>query len=188
MIPFDRKLIPSYMTIFGAISLWIRWLNRLLITMPITIRLLAWTILLICTLCVDAKDVPSSDGSAYKIVRQRAIGAGVVEVEVNKNFPVPQEIRRHYQTKFYTSEYMLSRVNCSNRQLNVIAYRWYAQADHGGELVYSSDRETGWYAADKDPSSQQLVGKICDWWCFAIQLGNLILIWLGPSVLWDISH
>ena len=187
-MPFHRKLIPSYMTIFGAISLWIRWLNRLLITMPITIRLLACTILSICTLCADATDVPSSDGSAYKIVRQRAIGAGVVEVEVNKNFPVPQEIRRHYQTKFYTSEYMLSRVNCSNRQLNVIAYRWYAQADHGGELVYSSDRETGWYAADKDPSSQQLVGKICDWWCFAMQLGNLILIWLGPSVLWNISH
>ncbi len=130
--------------------------------MSITIRLLALTALSICTPRVDATDLPSSDESVFKIVRQLAIGADVFEVEVNRDFPVPQEIRRHYQTKSYTSEYMLSRVKCNIRQLNVITYRWYAQAGLSGDLIYSSDRETGWYAADKDPATQALVAKICD--------------------------
>jgi hypothetical protein len=130
--------------------------------MSITIRLLALTALSICTPRVDATDLPSSDESVFKIVRQLAIGADVFEVEVNRDFPVPQEIRRHYQTKSYTSEYMLSRVKCNIRQLNVITYRWYAEAGLSGDLIYSSDRETGWYTADKDPAAQALVAKICD--------------------------
>lgn len=130
--------------------------------MSITIRLLALTALSICTPRVDATDLPSSDESVFKIVRQLAIGADVFEVEVNRDFLVPQEIRRHYQTKSYTSEYMLSRVKCNIRQLNVITYRWYAEAGLSGDLIYSSDRETGWYTADKDPAAQALVAKICD--------------------------
>ena len=130
--------------------------------MSITIRLLALTALSICTPCADATDLQSSDESVFKIVRQLAIGADVFEVEVNRDFLVPQEIRRHNQTKSYISEYMLSRVKCKNRQLNVITYRWYAEAGLSGELIYSSDRETGWYAADKDPAAQALVAKICD--------------------------
>jgi len=130
--------------------------------MSITIRLLALAALSICAPRVDATDLQSSDESVFNIVRQIAIGADVFEVEVNRDFPVPQEIRRHYQTKSYTSEYMLSRVKCNIRQLNVITYRWYAEAGLSGDLIYSSDRETGWYAADKDPAAQALVAKICD--------------------------
>ena len=130
--------------------------------MSITIRPLALTALSICSLCANTTDLPSSDKSVFKIVRQLETSSRVFEVEVNRDFPVPQEIRRHYQTKSYTSEYMLSRVKCNNRQLNVITYRWYAEAALSGELIYSSDRETGWYAADKDPAVQALVAKICD--------------------------
>lgn len=129
--------------------------------MSITIRMLACTVLSICTPCAVAADVPNSDGSEFTVVRQREITADVIEVEVNRDFPVAQEIRRHYQTKSYTSEYMLSRVKCSNRQLNVIIYRWYAEAGLGGKLIYQSDQETGWYAAEKDPVAQALVTKIC---------------------------
>jgi len=130
--------------------------------MSIAIRLLALTVLTMCTPYADATDVPGSDDSVFKVVRLYAIGEDVLEVEVNRDFLVPQEIRRHYQTKSYTSEYMLSRVKCKNRQLNVITYRWYAESGLRGELIYSSDREAGWYAADKDPAAQALVAKICD--------------------------
>ncbi len=130
--------------------------------MAITIRLLALTVLTMCTPYADATGLPGSDDSVFKVVRLYAIGEDVVEVEVNRDFLVPQEIRRHYQTKSYISEYMLSRVKCKNRQLNVITYSWYAETGLSGELIYSSDRETGWYAADKDPAVQALVAKMCD--------------------------
>ena len=123
--------------------------------------MLIWTILSLWTLSAGATDQPSSDKSIFKILSHRAIGADVLEVEVSRDFTVAQEIRRHYQTKSYSSEYMLSLVKCGNREINIIAYRWYAEAGLGGALVYSSDRETGWYAADKDPAAKALVAKVC---------------------------
>ena len=129
--------------------------------MSMMIRILIWTMLPMWTLSAGATDLPSSDKSIFKIIRHRAIGADVLEIEASRDSTVAQEIRRHYQTKSYTSEYMLSLVKCSNREINIVAYRWYAEAGLGGALVYSSDRETGWYAADKDPAAQALVTKVC---------------------------
>lgn len=108
-----------------------------------------------------ATEAARLDKSSLNIISQRSAGAGVIEVEASKNFPVAQEMRRHYQTKSYSSEYMRSRVKCSDRQVNVITYRWYADAGLGGALVYSSDLETGWYSADKDPAAQELLAKVC---------------------------
>lgn len=57
--------------------------------------------------------------------------------------------------------HMLSRVKCGSRQINVVAYRWYANTRLSGALVYASDLETGGYSADKDPAAQELIAKVC---------------------------
>ena len=72
--------------------------------MSITIRLLALTVLTMCTPYADATDVPGSDDSVFKVVRLYAIGEDVVEIEVNSDFLLPHEIRLHNQTNNYTSE------------------------------------------------------------------------------------
>ncbi len=132
-----------------------------LVAMSYSIHALMCVTLSLSALSAGATEAARLDKSSVNIISQRSAGAGVIEVEVSKDFPVAQEMRRHYQTKSYSSEYMLSWVKCSNRQINVLTYRWYADARLSGALVYSSDLETGWYSADKDPASQELVAKVC---------------------------
>ena len=60
--------------------------NILLITMSMMIRILIWTMLPMWTLSAGATDLPSSDKSIFKIIRHRAIGADVPEVEASRDF------------------------------------------------------------------------------------------------------
>ena len=129
--------------------------------MSYSIHALMCVTLALSALSAGATEAARLDKSSVNIISQRSAGAGVIEVEASKDFPVAQEMRRHYQTKSYSSEYMLSWVKCSNPQINVLTYLWYADARLSGALVYSSDLETGWYSADKDPAAQELVAKVC---------------------------
>lgn len=126
-----------------------------------SLRVLTFVTLSLSALSMDATAAARSDNSNVIIISQRSAGTDIIEVEASKDYPVAQEIRRHYQTKSYSSEYMLSRVKCGSRQINVVAYRWYADTGLRGAMVYSSDLETGWYSADKDPAAQELIAKVC---------------------------
>jgi hypothetical protein len=51
MMAFDRKPIPWHMTMYRAISKSIRWLNSLLITLAITIRMLTTVQAYVAKIC-----------------------------------------------------------------------------------------------------------------------------------------
>jgi hypothetical protein len=122
--------------------------------------LIALMIFLYVGVC-GANETAGSNEVVFKILNTVAISADVVELEITRDFPVAQEIRRHYQTKSYKSEHMVFQVQCSSKRMNVLAYQWYSNAGLSGTLVYASDRETGWFVAKKEPAAGELMAKVC---------------------------
>ena len=112
---------------------------------------------------LDAAESLSANPSlnTYEIIKVEKISSNVYEVDVSRSYLVAQEIRRHYQTKSFSSENMLLQVNCSLSQVNVIGYRWYADQGLQGAIVYASHEESGWYPANKDAAIHQLTKTVC---------------------------
>ncbi len=108
-----------------------------------------------------ANETAGSNEVVFKILKTVAISTDVVELEITRDFPVAQEIRRHYQTKSYKSEHMVFLVQCSSKRMNVLAYQWYSNAGLSGTLVYASDQETGWFVVKKEPAAGELMAKVC---------------------------
>ena len=118
-------------------------------------------IIILPTLSIAESSSTISGQNIYEIIKVKKIGPELFEVEASRSFSVAQEIRRHYQTKRYTSEKMLLQMNCGRGQVNVISYRWFADPGLQGALVHASQDASGWYAASKDPAVYQLIKKVC---------------------------
>jgi len=97
----------------------------------------------------------------YEIIKLEKISSGLFEVEASRSFLVAQEIRRHYQTKTYASEYLLLQVDCGRSQVNVISYQWFTEPVLQGTIVHASHEASGWYLASKDAAVYQLTKKVC---------------------------
>jgi hypothetical protein len=97
----------------------------------------------------------------YEIVKLKKDSSGLFEVEARRSFTVVQEIRRHYQTKSYSSERVLLSLDCRRSQVNVISYQWYADKDLHGPIVHASHEQSGWYSTSKDAAVDQMAERIC---------------------------
>lgn len=117
--------------------------------------------LYVCVCGANANETTRSNEAVFKILKTVAISTDVVELEITRDFPVAQEIRRHYRTKSYKSEHMVFQVQCSSKRMNVLAYQWYSHAGLSGTLVYASDQETGWFVAEKEAAAGELIAKVC---------------------------
>ena len=101
------------------------------------------------------------DLTAYEIVKLKKDSSGLFEVEARRSFTVVQEIRRHYQTKSYSSERVLLALDCRRSQVNVISYQWYVDKDLHGPIVHASHEQSGWYSTSKDAAVHQMTERIC---------------------------
>jgi hypothetical protein len=112
-------------------------------------------------LSVAKSSSADSSQDTYEIIELEKICPGLFAVEAKRSFLVAQEIRRHYQTKSYASEYLLLQVDCGRSLVNVISYRWYTEPALQGAVVHTSHEASGWYLAIKDAAVHQLTKKVC---------------------------